>query len=79
MEQYTITKIEWESFPEDCPPHMTDAELPAAVYVGDFAGTPGSYREDAARAGILAHSPYCPYCTPHTPAGAEPGQGRREE
>jgi len=56
----TITAIDWDSFPEDCQPHIGDDDLPCEVNVP----LEGQYRTDAAQGGLLVHSPYCPYCYP---------------
>ena len=60
MRPYMITRIDWQSFPADCQPHISEAELPYQVFLGEAARD--EYREDAATEGILAHSPYCPWC-----------------
>jgi hypothetical protein len=59
---YTIAEIDWESFPDECPCPYKESDLPFEIRLeaGDV------YRTDAALCGILAHSPYCPYCTPIT-------------
>ena len=61
---YRITEIELQSFPEDCPwrPTREDLLTLPADYVLDNGGDYA--REDAAKVGVLAHSPYCPDCYP---------------
>ena len=64
---FKITTIDTDSFPDDCQPHLGDADLPAEIEIatdraltvakGDFSAP--CYRSDAASGGILAHSPYC--------------------
>jgi|GEM_PF-3927489 hypothetical protein len=55
---FEIRKIDWESFPVDCQPHIDDSDLPRLVFIGDK----DKYRTDAGACGVLSHSPYCPYC-----------------
>lgn len=60
MYMYTITEIDFESFPADCRPDWTVEELPIDLCIESI----DKYRTDAAQGGVLAHSPYCPVCWP---------------
>lgn len=66
MPVFNVTKIEYDEWPADCPFRPTQAEVEAAQ-AGRFStvisvDAVDCYRIDAAQYGIMAHSPYCPYC-----------------